>query len=155
MPNWCDNSVKINGPIDKLYNMVKAVEKDQLLNHLVPIGDWDYNVANTEWGTKWDISEGDVTANEDYTELSISFHTAWGPPTEAFETYMSLNNDVEITNWYYEGGNDFCGVNGEHRDSLPAYQDPIWDQDDVLKECDDMFGIRESMAMWDDEEEED
>ena len=155
MPNWCDNSVRINGPIDKLYNMVKAVEQDQLLNHLVPIGDWDYNVANTEWGTKWDISEGDVTANEDYTELSISFQTAWGPPTEAFETYMSLNNDVEITNWYYEGGNDFCGVNGEHRDSLPAYQDPIWDQDDVLKECDDMFGIRESMAMWDDEEEED
>ena len=153
MPNWCDNSVKINGPIDKLYNMVKAVEQDQLLNHLVPIGDWDYNVANTEWGTKWDISEGDVTANEDYTELSISFQTAWGPPTEAFETYMSLNNDVEITNWYYEGGNDFCGVNGEHRDNLPEWKDPLWDQDDVLKECDDVFGIRESMSMWDDEDE--
>jgi|MEHZ01.4.fsa_nt_MEHZ011252623.1_5 hypothetical protein len=154
MPNWCDNKVKITGPVDKLYNMAKAIEKDELLQHIVPLAEWDYGEATSSWGTKWDISEGWCTPNEDYTELDVYFQTAWGPPNEAFVTYMSENDDVEITLWYYEGGNDFCGINEDERAQLPGYKDPLWDTDDVLKECDEVFGIRENMEEWEEWGEE-
>ena len=31
MPNWCDNKVRIEGPVDKIYDMAKAVEEERLL----------------------------------------------------------------------------------------------------------------------------
>ena len=80
------------------------------------------------------------------------FMSAWSPPTNAFETYSLNNPEVSIEHRYYEGGNDYCGRNGDERSGLPKHDDPLWDQDDVLKECDMEFGIRESMRQWEDEE---
>ena len=37
MPNWCDNHVRIEGPVDKIYNMVKACEDEELLEYMVPV----------------------------------------------------------------------------------------------------------------------
>ena len=33
MPNWCENQVRIEGPVEKIYNMAKAVEEERLLQH--------------------------------------------------------------------------------------------------------------------------
>ena len=151
MPNWCDNKVIIEGPVDKIYDMVEPFKSNQLLQHIVPLVDWDYDLAVNTWGTKWDVSDAEVSHNIEDGLIEGYFLSAWGPPTEAFETYMSENPDVTINHSYYEGGNDFCGTNGEHRDSLPAFQDPMWDNDEVLKECDIQFGIRESMEEWENE----
>jgi hypothetical protein len=152
MPNWCDNKVKLEGPVDKIYDMVKPFRDNQLLQHLVPLEpEWDYDLAINTWGTKWDVSDAEVSHNVEDGVIEGYFLSAWGPPTEAFETYMLENPDVIINHSYYEGGNDFCGVDGEHRDSLPAYQDPLWDNDEVLKECNEQFGIRDSMEEWEDE----
>ena len=37
MPNWCENYVRIDGPVEKVYNMAKAVEEERLLEYLVPV----------------------------------------------------------------------------------------------------------------------
>ena len=37
MPNWCENQVRISGPVDKIYDMAKAMEREELLEHLVPV----------------------------------------------------------------------------------------------------------------------
>ena len=37
MPNWCENQVRINGPVDKIYDMAKAMEREEFLQHLVPV----------------------------------------------------------------------------------------------------------------------
>ncbi len=154
MPNWCDNSVRIEGPVDKIYDMAKAMEENRLLEHMVPLSNgWDYHEAVDEWGTKWDISEASVTHNVEDGVIEGFFMSAWSPPTNAFETYSLNNPEVSIEHRYYEGGNDYCGRNGDERSGLPKYDDPLWDQDDVLKECDMEFGIRESMEQWDDEDE--
>tara|TARA_X000001388_G_scaffold69316_1_gene57767 strand:+ start:89 stop:448 length:360 start_codon:yes stop_codon:yes gene_type:complete len=110
MPNWCDNKVRIQGPVDKIYAMAKAMEENRLLEFMVPLGEWDYHKAIDEWGTKWDISEANVTHNVEDGVIEGYFMTAWGPPDGAFATYVLENNDVTIQNYFYEPGNAFAGV---------------------------------------------
>ena len=83
MPNWCDNTISITGPAEKLspmYTKLVAEEEEGLLSILYPqpkdifkgdlgqkereqcakdgVPNWyDWNSSN--WGTKWDVSEGD------------------------------------------------------------------------------------------------
>ena len=35
MPNWCENKVRIDGPVEKVYNMAKAVEEERLLEYSI------------------------------------------------------------------------------------------------------------------------
>ena len=37
MSNWCDNHVRIEGPVDKIHNMVKVREDEELLEYMVPL----------------------------------------------------------------------------------------------------------------------
>ena len=53
MPNWCDNHVRIEGPVDKIYNMAKACKEEQLLEYMVPVEGTVVMIESTEhWGTQ-------------------------------------------------------------------------------------------------------
>jgi hypothetical protein len=119
MPNWCMNSVTIKGNPDKLKAILEASDKGEMLQHMVPMPkeledttspsegmNW-YSWRLENWGTKWDAGEayGDI----DGDTLSLSFDTAWGPPTIAYHNYTQANEDITIEATYYEPGMCFIG----------------------------------------------
>ena len=87
MPNWCENQVRINGPVDKIYNMAKAVE-EELLEHLVPVE--GTNLDRTDkWGTQMGYNpEPHMEHNIEDGVIEVSFMTAWGPPDACICTYL-------------------------------------------------------------------
>ena len=144
MPNWCDNSVRIEGPVDKIYDMAKAMEREELLEHLVPVEGTNLDRTNT-WGTKWDISDVRMEHKVEDGVIEASFMTAWGPPDMAFVTYLGKNDDVTIENYFYEPGMAFAGIDSELVE-LPDKSDASeWEDDPMLKQIDEMFCIREHM----------
>ena len=79
---------------------------------MVDIGEWDYNTAVTQWGTKWEVSDVEVTLDYrhgEHAELHGYFESAWSPPKEAFFTFMTDNPDVDASLLYFEPAMDFCG----------------------------------------------
>jgi hypothetical protein len=133
MPNWCNNTITISGPKDKitkLYNDAKA--ENGLLQAMVPMpkelegttspaptegepqplidgfDNWyDWRVAN--WGSKWDVDMDGIELSEDGTTISGWFDSAWSPPIDAYATYLDKNEDCSIDAFYEEGGMDFAG----------------------------------------------
>lgn len=73
--------------------------------------DW-YDFSTNEWGTKWDIGyhkdEDNAPYNENQTEFTVRYNSAWSPPEAACFKLVAMGFD--ITNYYYEPGMGFCGV---------------------------------------------
>ena len=154
MPNWCENQVRINGPVDKIYNMAKAVEEERLLEYLVPVEGTNLD-RTSAWGTKWDITEPHMEHNIEDGVIEVSFMTAWGPPDACFCTYLMENDDVTIENYFYEPGMAFAGIDSEMVE-LPEKSDADeWEDDPMLKQIDDVFCIRENMIEYETYEIED
>ena len=112
MPNWCMNDISITGPKEKIsefYN--SAVERGGLFESAVPIGEWDINKALEMWGTKWDVDPEELEYSEDGDTASIfgCIDTAWGPPIEFYDNFLSDNPDCDISATYYEEGMCFIG----------------------------------------------
>ena len=138
MPNWCNNSITISGPknkITKLYKNAKA--ENGLLQAMLPMpkiledttsptpenmdkvqqstmiaqtgfDNWyDWRVAN--WGCKWDVDTDNLELSEDGTTITGWFDSPWGPPIEAYSTYLDKNQDCSVESHYEEGGMDFAG----------------------------------------------
>ena len=116
MPNWCHNSFKVSheDPV-MVAKFAQAVREGNLFETFVPLssGEWNYNVACEEWGTKWDISGGDVEVDEDNKSCTGWFDTAWSPGIQAYEKLTDLGFDLDIL--YHESGMCFAGrfVDGE------------------------------------------
>lgn len=137
MPNWCNNSITIIGPVDKIQALWNAAQaKDSgLLNAMVPMpaalrgtvkgtGDelqteehdghtnW-YDWSVDRWSTKWDV-DTDALYMEDLghgrAQIRGSFDSAWSPPINAFQSYANANPDVEMELKYFEPGMSFMGV---------------------------------------------
>lgn len=138
MPNWCNNSICITGPKDKikkLYdNHVVKNSSTGLLAGMVPppknmlldnigtaerqfcaeqgIPNWyDWRIIN--WGTKWEInSDGlELTDNGDGTAaIAGQFVSAWAPPIEAYNSFLRNNEDCSLISSYLELGYDFGGI---------------------------------------------
>jgi len=139
MPNWCDNSIEITGPANKIRTLWQrsntSNENCGLLQQMVPMpkelsstvkgsGDenqtakydgftnwYDWSVAR--WGTKWDVSLEGLEYEEDEANgtatISGWFSSAWAPPINAMATYGEANPDVTIVLDYHEPGMAFVG----------------------------------------------
>jgi len=117
-------------------------------------GNW-YDFCIARWGTKWDVDlAGTVDVSEDGLTIDANFDSAWAPPTGVYEAMIEDGYDVVAC--YYEPGMCFVGkwdngcddcyeYSGENSASVRAV---------IGDELDDMFGISESMAEYEAENED-
>ena len=177
MPNWCNNSITITGPKDKITALYEqacddANDETGLLDAMHPMpkelhdttspsdGDnwYDWRVSN--WGTKWEVSSEGLELSEDGTELTGWFDSAWAPPIGACAYYGQRNEDVSITLDYHEPGMCFVGrytiENGVDDDDYVEYNEATADtvRDLIGEDYDDNWGISEMMAEWEEENED-
>lgn len=154
MPNWCDNTLTIRGSKETIDGIEKVVVEDgenKLLQHLAPIGEWDYDKAVSQWGTKWDVSVMTHERVDDQT-IEMCFDSAWSPPLKAYETWLDTQTDdaASITAHYFEPGMGFAGY---YENGIDEYYE--WSTKEELNEVPeflrDHFGIDE---WFDDLEEE-
>ena len=175
MPNWCSNyaTFRHKDP-DQVQKLVSAIDDDCLFNTFVPLpdelketdglkgddpelikkygaADW-YNWNVNNWGTKWDASDAMIN-NKTADQVSVSFETAWSPPTSFYE--HMLDQGWEVMAYYYEPGMNYCGSwdNGHNDDyEIPATSTETREQ--IPEEIDDMFAISESQEAYEEENRE-
>ena len=123
---------------------------------------YDWRVEN--WGTKWEVCEFygvdrqyHSENNEGESTITFGFDSAWAPPINAYDQFLKDNSDCSLKAWYYEGGCDFMGEwdNGQDDCYQPSdykSDDDFWN-DGVGSTLDDYFGITESMAEYEAEQE--
>jgi len=115
---------------------------------------YGFNVAN--WGTKWEIGgNGDeAERDEDGLGFSAPFDSAWSPPIGVCEALVEQGFEVVL--YYYEPGMGYCG---KFEDGYDEYYEYSGETSKTVRaaigsDLDDMFGISESMAEYEAENEE-
>jgi hypothetical protein len=138
MPNWCNNSITISGPTDKIKQLWEGAnqlgEAGGLLQAMVPMParlidtkkgtgeelqtevhdghtNW-YDWAVARWGTKWDVDLDGLEYIKDTDSTAMItgwFDSAWAPPIEAYNTFVDQNQDCSLEASYHEPGMDFAG----------------------------------------------
>jgi hypothetical protein len=115
---------------------------------------YDFNVAN--WGTKWEIGGNGTEAERDEDGLGFSapFESAWSPPVGVCEALVEQGFEVVL--YYYEPGMGYCG---KFEDGYDEYYEYSGETSKTVRaaigsDLDDMFGISESMAEYEAENEE-
>ena len=162
MPNWCNNSLTIRGDASTLVALKAIIESDGegLLEAIKPLGEWDYNKAVEEWGTKWDIStEGlEYTDNGDGTaEITGWFDSAWSPPIEAFHALSQDWDSCYIELMYEEPGMCFVGCwDSEGADDHYEYDAATSDtvRNMIPEYLVDQFALDERLSEYEEEEDE-
>ncbi len=160
MPNWCENTLKISGELNKLENFYLENrnydnEKNEELDFLksVPMPEnvlqgnlslqerqlnpnnwYDWNITNL--GTKWNVSDAYYTKNEN--EIIYEFLTAWSPPTSWLEKTADKYPNLIFKMKYCEESMGFAGEIVLHGSVIVKYEewDPNeeWDYYDENKE---------------------
>lgn len=130
MPNHCKNEITITGnveTIEKIKNTIVDYDNHEngfvpsFLEFLNPIGEWNYDKAVEEWGTKWPIYDVDDIVIEP-ERISFSFDTAWAPPLNAYEKGEERHN-IKINARYIEHGTCFAGGYEDGADYDVDYND--------------------------------
>lgn len=133
--------------------LVEAAQNNKMFSTFVPLssGEWDYDIALDEWGTKWEASVHDAHQVDNYADLF--FETAWSPPIAFYEAMTNLGFNIEAT--YSETGLCFAGrynANGDYRFRYDFgnenWRDSVED-DVVLDLLEDEY---ENYLMWIEEE---
>ncbi len=116
-------------------------------------GNW-YDYCVNTWGTKWDVGDPSGINSFDDHELVVYFDSAWSPPVGAYEALMDLGFTVYAT--YYESGCAFAGIwdNGSEDYYDLSGMDSGDVQQQLPQELDEAFGISESMAEYEAEQED-
>lgn len=114
---------------------------------------YDYQVA--KWGTKWDVDsyEAENTKVVDGA-LQFGFDSAWSPPLGVYEALEEQGFSVKA--YYYEPGMAFCGRWEEGFDDYYEIGGMNSEQvkEELPEDLDEMMGISESMAEYEEENEE-
>jgi hypothetical protein len=113
-----------------------------------------YDFCVNEWGTKWDIGGDGAEAQDIPSGLMLSFDSAWAPPVNAYEKL--IEQGFEIRAMYYEPGMAFAGIWDNGDDDYYEYggMDSKQIAEELPVELDEGFGISESAAEWEAENEE-
>ena len=113
MPNWVQNVVKIKSNDKVLLNSVKDFlsEGDNLFNFskIIPMPedepDWyNWNISN--WGTKWNASDAELSVDSNDSVITYCYNTAWAPAlpvlvklTTLYPTISLFTRFVEEQGW--------------------------------------------------------
>jgi hypothetical protein len=151
MPNWCNNSIVINGDKDKikqirdvLETMDKTTTETGIFEALVgrdenitegqyQNGGW-YNHNINRFGCKWDVSYENAVIDGDDEYITMNPDTAWSPP-EGFCRLLALKYGVSVNLEYSEPGNYFAGrfnidENGEEISETYDYLEGLYHIDE-------------------------
>ena len=111
---------------------------------------YEWSIHN--WGTKWDV-RADTVDRVDENTVRVSFESAWAPPVDAFRTLETLGFNVQA--FYYEPGMAFVGIYEDGVDECIEYGSCTSKnvREVIGERLDDYFGISESMAEYEAEEE--
>ena len=135
MPNWCYNSLLIEGDAQKIQELVSEAQKGddarffqmikpmprELEGTTAPTDkpNW-YDWCLTEWDTKWDACNINVV-DSGQGFASFSFDTAWSPPIGVYE---ALNDQgFSVTAEYEEPGMGFAGEYRDGENSTWEYEE--------------------------------
>lgn len=112
---------------------------------------YDWQVSN--WGTKWDICEACAEVEDEGYAATLTFDTAWSPPVQAYEKLMELGFIIKA--FYYEPGMCYTGIWEDGNDQCIEYSTMSSDEVEAAlpKELDEMFQISQSIAEYEQEEE--
>ncbi len=111
-----------------------------------------YDFCTSRWGTKWDCGdEHSIEVSEDGQGFTASFDSAWAPPVGVYDALVEQGFTVRA--FYYEPGMCFAGVydNGQD-DTYSDWGDSQGAKDTLPEELDEMFGISDSQAEYEEEE---
>jgi hypothetical protein len=115
-----------------------------------------YDFCVNEWGTKWDVGGDDYNdpIDESPNKVIMSFDSAWAPPTAAMDKLMDLGFSVRL--YYYEPGMCFAGIYSEDGDDYYDLSNLSSEQakEELPEALDEMFCISETMAEYEEENEE-
>ena len=113
-----------------------------------------YDFCVSEWGTKWEIGADGNPAQDIPGGLMLGFDSAWSPPIAAYEKLLEMGFEIEAM--YYESGMAFAGVWDNGHDDYYEYGglDSKGIAETLPAELDEAFGISESAAEWEAEQEE-
>ena len=113
-----------------------------------------YDFCANEWGTKWDVGADGNPAQDIPGGLMLGFESAWSPPIGAYEKLTEQG--FRIRAMYYEPGMAFAGVWEDGSDDYYDYGglDSAGIADTLPVELDEAFGISESVADYEAEQEE-
>jgi len=109
MPNWCSNTIEIEGTKEQINAFVSFLD-EPTPPELKEDGWYEWNVEN--WGTKWNCDAQDwvkvENPNEDQASVTFGFNSAWAPPTALYE-FIESNSEFILTASYLEEGMSFVG----------------------------------------------
>ena len=132
---------------------LEAQEKANIAQH--GYATW-YDFCVNEWGTKWDVGGDDYNApqQDSPNKITMSFDSAWAPPTAAMDKFMDLGFSVRL--YYYEPGMCFCGIYDENGDDYYDLSDMNSEavREELPEVLDEMFCISECMAEYEQENAE-
>jgi hypothetical protein len=121
--------------------------------HAYGYANW-YDFCCGEWGTKWDVADGEVIS-ETENMLMLFFNTAWGAAIPAYDKLTALGFGIDAM--YYEAGMQFCGAyHSEYGDDrYEITGDSSWVELNIPSDIDAQFNISEQMREWEEENAED
>jgi hypothetical protein len=129
---------------------LEAQEKANLEAH--GYSTW-YDYCVNEWGTKWDVGGDDYNEpqQDSPNKITMAFDSAWAPPVAAMEKFQDLGFSVRL--YYYEPGMCFAGIYDDNGDDFYELNDMNSTEvaDTLPSELDEMFGISECMAEYEEE----
>jgi hypothetical protein len=132
----------------------KKLEEDTARNKEVHgYGNW-YDYCVNEWGTKWDVGADGNPAQDIPGGLMLGFESAWAPPCAAYEKLTEQG--FRIRAMYFEPGMAFAGIWEDGIDDFYEYGglDSKGIAEQLPVELDEAFCISESVAEWEEENQE-
>jgi len=151
MPNWCMNTVIAKHPDNaKMEALKKSLKKEIFFEHILPIGEWEYEKACKTWSTKWEASSISWMhlTDDGRNHLDISFESAWCAPENVYA--KMVENGWKVEAYFYEPGMGFVGKYGTDLDGLYEESYQI-NEEPIPVELVEMFNIQD---MFDDTEYE-
>ena len=135
----------------------QAEHEAQMTANLAAHGykDW-YDYCVNEWGTKWDVGDGDGINDVQSNEITVFFESAWAPPLAAYE--KMAEQGFEIDAMYEESGMAFCGRwTNEGGDDYYEYGGMSSEQaeKELPQELNEAFSISENIAYMEEEQQDD
>lgn len=109
---------------------------------------WDWRVQN--WGTKWDVgwsSELDNTAEVEDNTFTVSFDSAWSPPTAAYDKLCEMGFHIRAS--YYEPGCSFVGDYSDGIDDCYEIIDEAQAKEEIPNYLLDKWDIIENLQLYD------